>query len=162
MNKFFLTLFLSLWSFSLFAAIDVYQFKDNQKQERFQTLVAELRCPKCQNQNLADSNSEIATDLRLKVYQMLEADKSDDMIVEYMLERYGEFVLYKPRMSGQTFLLWYGPALLLIIGLIAIFFILRQRRAQKKFTKSPDKHNLDQSQQQTLDALLNSDDGKKQ
>ncbi|NOQ36976.1 MAG: hypothetical protein GQ569_13985, partial [Methylococcaceae bacterium] len=72
---------LSLWSMSLFAAIDVYQFKDEEKQARFQQLTAELRCPKCQNQNLADSNAEIAKDLRTKVYQMLEADKSDDAIV---------------------------------------------------------------------------------
>ncbi len=144
----------------LFAAIDVYQFKDEDKQHRFQTLVAELRCPKCQNQTLADSNSEIATDLRLKVYQMLESDKTDAVIIDYMLARYGEFVLYKPRMSGQTFLLWYGPAILLLLGLIVIFLIIRQRRLQKKLT-IVDKHTLDQTQQQTLDALLKINNGKK-
>lgn len=160
MNKV-LMMLLSLWSMHLFAAIDVYQFKDDDKQQRFQTLVAELRCPKCQNQNLADSNSEIATDLRMKVYQMLESDKTDAVIIDYMLERYGEFVLYKPRMSGQTFLLWYGPALLLLLGLMVIFFIIRQRRLQKKST-TIDKHTLDQTQQQTLDALLKINKGKKQ
>ncbi|MCK5872483.1 MAG: cytochrome c-type biogenesis protein CcmH, partial [Methylococcales bacterium] len=143
MNKV-LMMVLCLWSMHLFAAIDVYQFKDKDKQHRFQTLVAELRCPKCQNQTLADSNSEIATDLRLKVYQMLESDKTDAVIIDYMLARYGEFVLYKPRMSGQTFLLWYGPALLLLIGLIIIFFIVRQRRLQKKLIPV-DKHTLDQT-----------------
>ncbi|MCK4493220.1 MAG: cytochrome c-type biogenesis protein CcmH [Methylococcales bacterium] len=159
MNKV-LIIILSLWSMPLFAAIDVYQFKDEDKQHRFQTLVAELRCPKCQNQTLADSNSEIATDLRLKVYQMLESDKTDAVIIDYMLARYGEFVLYKPRMSGQTFLLWYGPAILLLLGLIVIFLIIRQRRLQKKLT-IVDKHTLDQTQQQTLDALLKINNGKK-
>ncbi len=145
---------LSLWSISLFAAIDVYQFKDEEKQERFQTLVAELRCPKCQNQNLADSNAEIAKDLRTKIYQMLDADKSDDAIVKYMLERYGEFVLYEPQLNAQTLLLWYGPVLLLIIGLIAIALIIRFR--SKKQMPPEEDAQLNEEQQQTLNALLNS------
>lgn len=149
---------LSLWSMSLFAAIDVYQFKDEEKQARFQQLTAELRCPKCQNQNLADSNAEIAKDLRTKVYQMLEADKSDDAIVKYMLERYGEFVLYEPRLTAQTFLLWYGPALLLLIGLVTIALIVRYRI--KKTPADENQTDLNNEQQQTLAALLNSEDGK--
>lgn len=154
-----LGLLLSFWSMSLFAAIDVYQFKDEDKQERFQNLTAELRCPKCQNQNLADSNAEIAKDLRTKIYQMLEADKSDDAIVKYMLERYGEFVLYEPRMSGQTFLLWYGPALLLVIGVIAIVLIVRYRA--KRILRTENDSQLNEEQQQTLDALLNTKYEKK-
>ncbi len=158
MNKF-LTIILTVLSFNVFAAIDIYQFKDAEKQHRFQTLVAELRCPKCQNQNLADSNSEIATDLRMKVYQMLEKDQSDDVIIDYMLERYGEFVLYKPRVSGQTLILWYGPILLLLIGLIIIGLILYNRL--KKTSTDKYKINLDQQQQQTLATLLNTNNEKK-
>jgi cytochrome c-type biogenesis protein CcmH len=150
---------LTVISFNIFAAIDVYQFKDEEKQHRFQTLVTELRCPKCQNQNLADSNSEIATDLRMKVYQMLEKDKSDEVIIDYMLERYGEFVLYKPRVSGQTLLLWYGPILLLLIGLIIIGLILRHRF--KKIPENDNQVTLDQQQQQTLATLLNTNNEKK-
>lgn len=150
---------LTVISFNVFAAIDVYQFKDEEKQHRFQTLVAELRCPKCQNQNLADSNSEIATDLRMKVYQMLEKDKSDEIIIDYMLERYGEFVLYKPRVSGQTLLLWYGPILLLLTGLIIIGLILRHRL--KKTSTDENQIILDQQQQQTLETLLNTNNEKK-
>ena len=158
MNKF-LMIILTVISFNVFAAIDVYQFKDEEKQHRFQTLVAELRCPKCQNQNLADSNSEIATDLRMKVYQMLEKDKSDEIIIDYMLERYGEFVLYKPRVSGQTLLLWYGPILLLLTGLIIIGLILRHRL--KKTSTDENQIILDQQQQQTLETLLNTNNEKK-
>ena len=145
-------LLLSLWSINVFAAIDVYQFKDDEKQQRFQKLTAELRCPKCQNQNLADSNAEIAKDLRTKVYQMVDADKTDEAIVDYMLERYGEFVLYEPRLTGQTFLLWYGPILLLLIGLIVIILIIRYR--VKKKAEDKEDSDLSHSQQQTLAALL--------
>jgi cytochrome c-type biogenesis protein CcmH len=152
MNKSWLILLFSLWGGSLFAAIDVYQFDNTEKQARFQTLTAELRCPKCQNQNLADSNSEIATDLRTKIYQMLVADKSDDVIIDYMLARYGEFVLYKPRMRGQNLLLWYGPVGLLMIGLMVIFFIVRQRR-QKSSVPLVDTA-LNKNQQHALATLL--------
>lgn len=154
-----LSLLLSFFSLSAFAAIDVYQFKDEEKQHRFQQLTAELRCPKCQNQNLADSNAEIAKDLRTKVYQMLDANKSNDEIVKYMLERYGEFVLYEPRLTAQTFLLWYGPALLLLFGLIVIALIVRYR--VKKSASNKNHANLNTEQQQVLTALLNPEDGKK-
>lgn len=154
-----LGLLLSLWSISLFAAIDVYQFQDENKQDRFQKLTAELRCPKCQNQNLADSNAEIAKDLRTKIYQMLEADKSDDAIIKYMLERYGEFVLYEPRITAQTFLLWYGPVLLLVIGIITIILIIRYRI--KKTVTNKLNSDLNAEQRQTLAALLNTEDEKK-
>lgn len=157
MNKSYLIVLLSLWSLNLVAAIDIYQFENEKQQRRFQTLIAELRCPKCQNQNLADSNSAIANDLRAKVYQMLKINKSDAVIIDYMLERYGEFVLYKPRLSGQTFLLWYGPLLLLLIGIITIIFIVRYRL---KKTSNDEKMILNQKQQQTLATLLNIDNEK--
>ncbi len=158
MNKC-LMILLSLYSFNSLAAIDVYKFDSKDKEHRFQTLVAELRCPKCQNQTLADSNSEIATDLRMKVYQMLKKDKSDDVIIDYMLERYGEFVLYKPRVTGQTLLLWYGPILLLLMGLIIVGLILRHRL--KKTPTDDNQVILDQHQQQTLATLLKPNNEKK-
>jgi cytochrome c-type biogenesis protein CcmH len=156
MNKAYLIIIVSLWSWTVSAAIDIYQFKDEHTQQRFQQLTAELRCPKCQNQTLADSNSEIANDLRTKVYQMLAANNSDEAIIDYMLERYGEFVLYKPRFSRQTFLLWYGPVLLLIIGVISLILILRYQL--KKIPEDSIKTSLDQQQQQTLVTLLNPND----
>ncbi len=135
------------------AAIEVYQFDDPEKTARFKQFTAELRCPKCQNQNLADSNAEIARDLRAKLQQMLTADKSDDEIVTYMIDRYGDFVLYKPRVSSQTYLLWFGPFLLLIIALIIVFFIVR-RRSKRPAVHNDSEATLDKQQQQELNRLL--------
>ena len=148
-------LLLGLSSLSVSAAIDTYQFKDAQKQARFQKLTNELRCPKCQNQNLADSNAEIASDLRAKIHLMLEENKSDEDIVKYMLERYGDFVLYQPRLSKQTFLLWYAPALLLLFGMSLIALIVRLRVKAAKQSNAITTH-LDAKQQQKLAQLLNS------
>lgn len=149
-------LFLGLSSVSGFAAIDTYQFKDAEKQARFQKLTNELRCPKCQNQNLADSNAEIASDLRAKIHLMLEQDKSDQDIINYMLERYGDFVLYQPRLSKQTFLLWYTPALLLLLGLIVIVLIVRFRAKATQQQTENSSASLDAEQQQKLADLLKS------
>lgn len=149
-------LLLGLSSFSILAAIDTYQFKDADKQARFQKLTNELRCPKCQNQNLADSNAEIASDLRAKIHLMLEENKSDEYIVNYMLERYGDFVLYQPRLSKQTLLLWYAPALLLLLGLIAIGLIVRFRVKAARQQTDTMSAGLDSEQQQKLAQLLQS------
>jgi cytochrome c-type biogenesis protein CcmH len=157
MKKVILNLFLGvLLSFNAgltLAAIDTYQFKDPEKQIRFQKLTNELRCPKCQNQNLADSNAEIASDLRAKIHLMLEENKTNDDIIHYMLERYGEFVLYQPRLSKQTFLLWYAPVLLLMVGLVIIGLIVRFRTKSTPHTMTTSSH-LDAEQQQKLAELL--------
>lgn len=147
-------LLLSVSSLSIFAAIDTYQFNDAQKQARFQKLTNELRCPKCQNQNIADSNAEIASDLRAKIHLMLEENKSDEDIVNYMLDRYGDFVLYQPRLSKQTFLLWYAPALLFLLGVIAIVLIVRFKAKAAKQQVDPKASGLDSAQQQKLAQLL--------
>jgi cytochrome c-type biogenesis protein CcmH len=158
MAKIFLSLFFALFfnlsSFSTFAAIDTYQFTDSEKQARFQKLTNELRCPKCQNQNLADSNAEIASDLRAKIHIMLEENKSDDDIIKYMLERYGDFVLYQPRLSKQTFILWYAPALLFVLGLVVIVLIVRFRK--KAAQTQAESSDLNAEQQQKLAQLLQS------
>lgn len=103
-------------------------FKTPVHELRYQSLIAELRCPKCQNQNLADSNASIAIDLRNQIYNMLDQDKSDKEIVDYMVARYGEFVLYKPLNNGGTFFLWYGPLILLGIGFLAFVLVIRSNR----------------------------------
>lgn len=79
------------------AAIDTYEFASEAERQRYRTLVEELRCPKCQNQNIADSNAPIAMDLRDEVYQMVEAGKTDAQIIDFLVARYGDFVLYNPR-----------------------------------------------------------------
>ena len=111
---------------SLYAAIESYEFQNDQQRERYQQLSEELRCPKCQNQNLADSDSQIAADLRRELHQQLLDGKSDEAIVDFMRDRYGDFVLYKPRVQRSTLLLWWGP-----IGLISLVAALlwRSRRS---------------------------------
>ena len=151
---------LLLCSFILSAAIDVYQFDDPEKEKRFQELVYELRCPKCQNQNIADSNAEIAKDLRTKIQQMLIADKTNVEIVDYMVARYGDFVLYEPRVKPQTYLLWYGPVIFLLLGLVVVFWIIRGRNKNKENTEQQNVA-LTATEAQQLDALLNTKKGKK-
>jgi cytochrome c-type biogenesis protein CcmH len=112
-------------------ASDTYTFKNEVTETRYKALVKELRCPKCQNQNLADSNSPIADDLRREVYELLQQGKADIEIVDFMVKRYGEFVLYRPRVSSLTYVLWFGPALLLLIGFIVVVLILRKKTIKK-------------------------------
>jgi cytochrome c-type biogenesis protein CcmH len=105
-------------------------FDDPALQHRYESLNRELRCLVCQNQTIADSNATLAHDLRREVRDMIAAGKTDDEIREFMIERYGDFVLYRPRMTAQTFLLWAAPALLLLVGGLMLFRVIR-RRAQE-------------------------------
>ena len=109
----------------------VLNFKNNVDQARYHELIAELRCPKCQNQNLADSNAQIAIDLRTQVYDMVDDGTSDTEILAYMVARYGEFVLYSPQKSGANFILWYGPFVLLGIGLIGFILVIRNNAKRR-------------------------------
>ena len=119
-----------LFSLSVFAQ-EQMQFSSELNKTRYQSLVEELRCPKCQNQSLADSGSGIAVDLRELVHQMIEQGKTDQEIVDYMVARYGSFVLYRPQHSTATFLLWYGPFILLGIGLLAFISVVRMNRKRR-------------------------------
>ena len=109
-------------------AIDTYEFRDDAERERYQQLTKELRCPKCQNQDIADSNAPIAADLRREIFRMLGEGKSNPQIVDFMVDRYGDFVRYKPALSGRTWLLWFGPGILLAGGLVVMAVIVRRRR----------------------------------
>ena len=94
-------------------------------------MIAQLRCLVCQNQNLADSNAELARDLRAKTYEMINAGASDEDIADFMIARYGDFVLYKPPLRLRTTLLWGGPFALLLIALIVFFFTVQRSRVPK-------------------------------
>jgi cytochrome c-type biogenesis protein CcmH len=133
------------------AAIDTYEFADQASRERFGALIKELRCPKCQNQDLADSNAPIAMDLRREIYRMLQEGQSDEQIVEYLVSRYGEFVRYKPPVTARTLILWYGPAGLLAVGALTLLLIVRRRR---RYESSNAELSLDERER--LASLLNS------
>ena len=111
------------------AVIETYEFTSPDLEQRYQDLSAELRCPKCQNQNIADSNAPIARDLRVQLHRQLEAGASDDEIKTFMVERYGDFVLYRPRFSAATALLWLAPAILLVIALVVVLRIVAGQRS---------------------------------
>jgi cytochrome c-type biogenesis protein CcmH len=145
---------LLLWPLSVTAAIDAYEFSDPVTEARFQELTAELRCPKCQNNNIADSNSPIASDLRREVYLMLEAGATDQEVVNFMVDRYGEFVLYRPRVNEMTWLLWYGPFGLLAVGLVVVLLVSRNRRRRQS---AGPQRELDARERERLNKLLQQD-----
>jgi len=128
--------------------VETFEFKDEITKVRFQALSKELRCPKCQNQNLADSNSPISSDLRKELYELLQQGKADSEVVDFMVARYGEFVLYRPRVSSVTYILWFGPALLIFIGVIVVIVILRKK------TVTQENMVLNSTQQEKLKKLL--------
>ena len=117
----------SVLSINAYAAIDVYDFDSVQQEAQYRGLIEELRCPKCQNQNLAGSDAPIAQDLKQKTYDMVKDRRSDGEIRAYMQERYGDFITYKPPVRPSTWILWFFPPLLLIT-LIAGWFWQSKRR----------------------------------
>lgn len=102
-------------------------FDDAAQEERYNALTLELRCTVCQNQSLADSDAPLAQDLRAEIYEMMMAGRSDDEIKTFMIERYGDFVLYRPPMQGNTIALWILPLVLLFFGALVVFFTVRNR-----------------------------------
>lgn len=103
------------------AALDLYDFQNPEQEARYRQLVAELRCPMCLNTNLVGSDAPIAEDLREQVYLMLLAGHTDEEVVAFMRARYGDFILYRPRLNAATALLWFGPALMLLFGALLIW-----------------------------------------
>ncbi|WP_245929118.1 cytochrome c-type biogenesis protein [Agarilytica rhodophyticola] len=128
MNFYFRVLLLSLICAALPSmAVDVVEFDSPRDHERYQQLTYELRCPKCQNQNLIDSNSQISEDLRDEVVRLIKEGKTDSEIKEYMVSLYGDFILYKPPLQKNTIVLWAGPVLMLILGMCIFGVIIFKR-----------------------------------
>lgn len=121
---------------------------------RLQALSAELRCLVCQNQTIADSNAELAQDLRREVRNMIQAGQSDQQILDFLVARYGDFVLYRPPVKGLTLVLWGGPLLLLLVGVIALGRYLRQREKTLVANEQP----LSAEEQQRANALLHAEE----
>ena len=126
----FLRMALLLLPLQLLAAIDVYSFDSEQQEDRFHVLTEELRCPKCQNQSIADSDAELARDMRDRVHSMILDGKSDAEIVEYFVSRYGDFVSYRPPVNARTSVLWGIPLLMLLGGGMLIISLLRRASAR--------------------------------
>jgi len=125
-----LVLLLLLLSGSAAAVVDTYEFENDGMRARYYQFVEELRCPNCQSQNLAGSNSMVAADLRREVHRLLHEGLSDQQITEHMINRYGDYILYRPQFKSETALLWGAPIIFLIIGTVAVVFIgRRQKRA---------------------------------
>ena len=126
-----------------YAVIETYQFSSTELEQRYKSLSAELRCPKCQNQNIADSDAPIAQDLRKLLYKQLEAGSSDEEILEYMVSRYGEFVRYRPRFSGATMILWLMPGILLLGALVILLVALRGNKRKQQLISSEEQEQLE-------------------
>ena len=119
-------------------AVTPPQFTDRAEAKRFHALTEELRCVKCQNQSLADSNAAIAQDLRLEVLDLMRQGKTDAEVKHYLVARYGEFVLYRPRVEPTTWLLWFGPAVVLLVGGFVVAGIVRRRSGKRQSAAAVD------------------------
>ncbi len=150
-KRFLLLLLILSLPFPALPVVDLYEFDTESQRERYNVLIDELRCPKCQNQNLAGSNSQIASDLRRELHRLLIEGKTDREIKDFMVARYGDFVLYKPRLQGSTLMLWLFPLLLLAGGAIALIMIIRQRR---QTNAAVNDKSLSDTEKSTLNQIL--------
>jgi cytochrome c-type biogenesis protein CcmH len=152
-----LFIFLLMMSSSSYA-VDTRQLSDPKQQESYETLTKELRCLVCQNQTIADSNADLAADLRRQVYEMLQQGKSKQEIIQFMTDRYGDFVLYKPPFKGKTSLLWIAPVVFLLVGLITVFFFIRRKKASVNLYSEAGVLGSDVEKQKKIRSLLEKGD----
>jgi len=147
MKKLILLLLFSVMG-NAFAGVEVHKFEQAEQEQQYNRLIAELRCLVCQNQNLADSNAELTQDLRQEVYEMIQNGASDQEIINFMVVRYGEFVLYRPPFKATTAFLWIGPFIILIAGFVILLGFIRKR-------KQAGAVELDESEHARARELLN-------
>lgn len=131
-----------LLSFSVLASSEVLRFDNDTQEQQFRELTMQLRCPKCQNNSIADSNSMIASDMRQKVYELMQQGQTKEQVVDYMVDRYGYFVTYEPPITPFTVLLWLLPALFLAVGSWVIIRRARRIRSTKEPMSEQDKKRL--------------------
>lgn len=148
-------------SMSAWANIDTYQFDNPRQEAQYRALIEEFRCPKCQNQNLAGSDAPIAQDLKQKTYDMVKDGRSDGEIRQYMNERYGDFISYKPPVRPSTWILWFFPPVLLVFVMLAWFIRNRNSSKRAAVIAHPIEEGyapLSAAEQQRLQDLLNAND----
>ena len=119
------------------AGVEMFDFSGNVDEQRYMALIGQLRCLVCQNESLAASDADLAHDLRVEVYEHMKKGESDQEIIKFLVSRYGDFVLYKPPLKPSTYLIWYGPFLLLGLGLILLVVTIRRRGRQQEQSFSP-------------------------
>ena len=128
---------------SLAQAGEVYEFKSAQMEADYNQLINELRCLVCQNQNLAGSNADLAKDLRQQTYELLIEGNTPDQVSEYMVARYGDFVLYRPPLQSNTLFLWLGPFFLLILVIVVVLMKMRK----KQILVAPEMDSMEKAKQ---------------
>ena len=149
-----------LFSVSASAAIDALNFSSPQQEDDYHALTQELRCPQCQNNNIADSNAVIAVDMRGKVFELLQEGKSKQDVVQYMVDRYGNFVTYDPPLTPITMILWGAPILFILLGVLVLF---RRKHSQgERVSQTAENANnvLTEEQQNRLNTLLNKENDR--
>lgn len=124
-----------------FAAVELKQFKSPEAEKDYRDLIYELRCLVCQNQNLADSNADLAVDLRRQTFEMIQGGSSKQDVVDYMVERYGEFVLYRPPFTASTLLLWIGPFVILIAGMVILIRMIKSKKQEPTVNMSEEEQD---------------------
>jgi cytochrome c-type biogenesis protein CcmH len=129
------------------AQVDAFEFETEEQQQRFRRLSNELRCPMCQNTNLTGSTGGVAEDLRREIHRMIIEGLTDQEIEQFMFERYGDFIFYRPRLRAETVLLWFGPLIFLVVGGVVISSIIRK-------SKAVPEESLSDEEQRQLDELL--------
>lgn len=144
---FFVLSLLFLFQSATAATLAEYSFQDPQQSEDFRAIIEEMRCLVCQNESLAGSNAELAVDLRNEIYDMMKAGQGKDQIIDFMVARYGDFVLYSPPIKPSTYPLWFGPVLLFLIGAVILYNILRRKNRSRETELSAE-------EQQRLDNIL--------
>jgi cytochrome c-type biogenesis protein CcmH len=133
MFKLITLLLLSVISSTVMAApVETFKFESAETEKTFHKLSEELRCLVCQNQNIAESNADLAKDLRLEIYTMLTDGKSESEIVDFMVQRYGDYVLYRPPFKPMTWLLWFGPGIIFLLGLVIAVRYLKSQSAEEE------------------------------
>lgn len=133
--------FMVFWSAQSLAVIETYEFSSPGLEARYKALSQELRCPKCQNQNIADSNAPISRDLRAIVHEQLEAGATDEEIIDFLVDRYGEFVRYRPGMDANTLWLWSAPLILLVMAVAVVVTQIRKDRDGQTISSNAERAN---------------------
>ena len=144
-----MSVFLLITQQNIYAQVDTFEFDNEEQQGRFRQLSNELRCPMCQNTNLSGSTGGVAEDLRREIHRMILEGMSNEEIEQFMFERYGDFIFYRPRLRAETILLWFGPLLFLIIGGFIAYGIFRRANSVDRVTV-----DLDEEQEAKLNELV--------